>query len=466
VLPESFRLDENDARAYLLALAGGLLSEIRTGLREPEAADLSERTEKLLRDIEAADLRTFGLWQRSVHAYDALSAAVANARNGRARVARSYESMAELHADAGAQAEGRSPHAVWETLEHGRRRQLEGALAACHRSESALLLNSGASAVAVAALAVRPARGATILIGRRGHPQTVEYLTRFVAPLGVKMAQVPPGNEGAVLDALRTLKPELALFETAVNAPGGDVPAGVTRWFEASKSTLFVFDNTVQSALTRWFEGELARAQDGRLVVLESATKYLANQCTAGVIYGPEVLLGRMRDLAQATGQQLQEKAFNFVRPAEITHLRWKLARHAGTARVFVEELAGAGGVDVRTLDSAADEESRALLFRHGCGGVVFVRLRGHRGDGERAHHELLASWQAHARRQGAWIPVRAGFGWKDTTAIVHEPSRGRSDAGPAYLRVSVGIEPENVSRRLARALAAACVEGSRPASR
>ncbi len=459
------RIDEDDARSYLLSLARGLLSEIRSGVREPEAADLAERAEKLVFDIDATDLRTFGLWQRAVHAYEALASAVAGARNGRARVARSYESMEELRADAGAQAEGKSPHAVWETHEHGRRRQLEAALAACHHCESALLLNSGASAAAVAVGATRPARGATILIGRRGHVDTAEYLTRFVAPLGVKMVHVPPGNAGAVLDALRTLKPEAALFETAVNAPGGDVPAGVLRWFEASPDTLFIVDNTVQSVLTRWFEGELGERAARRLVVLESATKYLAHQCTAGLVYGPEAVVGRMRELARATGQQLQEKAFNFLRPAEITHLPWKLSRHASNVRIFVEELSAVSDVEVRTLDAAADEEARALLFRHGPGGVVFVRLPGHRARG-RIHHELLAAWQAEARRQGAWIPVRAAFGWKDTTAYVNEPSRTWPEEGAAYLRVSVGIEPAGVARRLARALAAACAGPPCPASR
>lgn len=463
MLPESLRLDENDARSYLLALASGLLAEIRTGLREPEAADLSERTEKLVRDIESADLRTFGIWQRTVHAYEALAGAVANARNARARVARTYESMEELRQDALAQAQGRSPHAVWEGHEHGRRRQLEEALAACHHCESALLLNSGMSAVAVAVGTVRPARGATLLIGRRGHFETLDYLTRFVAPLGVKMVHVPPGNAAAVVDALRTLRPEMALFETAANTPGGDVPSGVRRWFEASSSTLFVVDNTVQSVLTRWFDGEAA--DQPRLVVVESATKYLAHHCTAGLIYGPAAIVDRMRELARATGQQLQEKAFNFLRPAEIEHLPWKLSRHAGNVRVFVDELAAAPAIDVRTLDSGSDDEARAVIFRHGPGGILFVRLRGH-GSGEQAHREILAEWQAEARRQGAWVPVRAGFGWNDTTAIVHEPSLGKHEGELTYLRISVGIEPENVARRLARALAAACAKRARSAPR
>jgi cystathionine beta-lyase/cystathionine gamma-synthase len=463
VLPESFRVDENDARSYLLALGRGLLSEIRTGLREPECADLSERAEKLLRELEAADLRTYGLWQRSVHAYEALGCLVANARNVRARVARSYESMEELHHDADAQLQGRSAHAVWDTHEHGRRRQLEAALAACHHCESTLLVNSGMSAVTIALGTVKPARGATILVGRGGHFETTDYLTRFVAPLGVKVVHVPSGNAGAVLDALRTLAPTAALFETAVNAPGGEAPSGISRWFEASPETLFIVDNTVQSVLTRWFDGKTAPGLESRLIVVESVTKYLAHHCTAGLIYGPEAIVARMRDLARATGQQLQEKAFNFLRPAEIEHLAWKLSRHARNVGVFVEEIGAAKGVDVRTLDSGTDTEARAALFRHGPGGIVFMRLRGH-GAGERGHRELLAEWQAEARRQGAWVPVRAGFGWNDTTAIVHEHGRGRPEGGPAYLRISIGIEPECVARRLAQALATACAKHARPA--
>jgi cystathionine beta-lyase/cystathionine gamma-synthase len=461
VLPESLRMDESDARRYLLALAGGLLAEIRAGLREPEATDLAERTERLQRELEAADLGTFGLWQRASHAYEALAGAVAGARNARARVARSYESMEELHDDAHAQTRGRSAHAVWDTHEHGRRRQLEAALAACHHCESALLLNSGMSAVAIAVAAARPACGATILLGRGGHAGTADYLTRFVVPFGVNVVQVAAGNAGAVLDALRTLQPAVALFETAITAPRGDVPSGISRWFDAAAGTLFVVDNTVQSALTRWFDGEAGTSGDGQLVVVESLTKYLAHQCAAGLIYGPEAIVGRMRELARAAGQQLQEKAFNFLRPAEIEHLPWKLSRHASSVRAFVEELGSAPSIEWNTLDHGADLEARASIFRRGPGGVVFVRLRGE-GHGERAHHELLARWQAEARRRGAWIPVRAGFGWNDTTAVVHEPSRALPSSCPAHLRISIGIEPAAVTRRLAQALAAACERAPR----
>lgn len=449
---DSLRRDENDARAYLLALATGLRAEIDAGLREPEAADLGERADRLVRDLEAADLRSFGRWQRAVHAYEALANAVAGARNGRARVARSYESMAEMHEDAAAQCTGRSPHAVWDALENGRRRQLEAALAACHGAEAALLLNSGTSALAVALGAARPSRGATILLGRGGRCEAAEYLTRFVAPSGVKVAHVPAGNAGAVLEALRALSPEVAIFETAVVAPGGDVPSGVARWLDAAPETLFVIDNTAQSALTRWFEGGVAAGR--RLVAVESATKHLAHHCAAGLVYGPAALVDWMREAARATGQQLQEKAFNYLRPAEIAHLSWKLARHARNARALAGALAEAPGVEVSTLDGAADEEARATLFRDGAAGVVFVRLA---GGGERAHRALLTAWQAEARRQGAWIPVRAGFGWNDTTALVHEPSRGRPEGEPPYLRISVGIEPDTVAHVLARALVAAC---------
>lgn len=453
---DSPRASRDDARSYLLALLAGLVEETRVEVRDPEAAAIIERAEKLARDLESADLRRFGPWQKAVHSYESVADAVAAARNSRARTARSYESMEEMARDAEAQAKGKSPHAIWDAEEHGLRRQIERRIADRFSAEDALLVNSGASAIAVAVGALRLGRGATVLTGRHAHPETTSFLTRYVAPSGVKIVRAPLGHGDTVIDALRALRPELALFETATAAPGSEVPSRVEEWFAASPSTTFVVDNTVQSLLTPWF----ARAPGPRrrLVVVESAAKYLSHRCMAGVVYGPEALMGPIRDYARATGQHLQEKAFNYIRPAEIEQLRWKLTRHATNARVFAAEAAGCLDIDVRLLDSEADPEARASLFANGPGCLVFVRL-GARRDPAGGHRRLLAAFQAQARKRGAWVPVRAGFGWMDTTARIQEPTGERVDEGPRYLRVSVGIEPEHIVRDLGKALRAASDE-------
>jgi cystathionine beta-lyase/cystathionine gamma-synthase len=445
--------DERDAREYLRALASGLMEEARVDLREPEASETAERGEKLLREIEAASLGTYGTWQRSLHAYESVALAVAAAHNLRARIARSYESMEELARDMEAQQEGRSRYTYWDASEHGRRRQIEAAIAARHGAEEALLLNSGMSAIAVALGAMRLSRGATILTGQRGHHATTDYLNRFVAPTGVKIVRVPPWNADAVKEALRAVRPQLALFETATSAPGGNAPARMDEWFDASPETLFVIDNSVQSLLTPWFEGAEARGR--RLVVIESAARYLAHRNMAGLAYGPEALLSPMRDFARVTGQYLQEKAFNYIRPAEIEHLPWKLRRHAANVWRFLAELHEVGAVDVSAPGLTADETARASMFRNGPGCLLFVRIRAPiKTSGP--YRRLLSSWQAQARKQGAWVPVRAGFGWSDTIARVFEPG---PTGGQMCLRVSVGVEPAPVADRLARGLSAACAE-------
>src|SRR5690606_26338612 len=103
------------------------------------------------------------------------------------------------------------------------------------------------------------------------HQATSDFLTRFVAPTGVKIVRVPPGSSEAVQEALRAVRPQVALFETAPSAPGGNVPARVSEWFEASPETLFMIDNSVQSLLTPWFDGAATRGR--RLVVIESAAR-------------------------------------------------------------------------------------------------------------------------------------------------------------------------------------------------
>lgn len=453
---DSPRASRDDARSYLLALLTGLVEETRQELRDPEAAAILEKAEKLTREIEAADLRRFGPWQKAVHAYEGVADAVAAARNTRSRTARSYESMEEMGRDTEAQAKGKSPHAVWDSAEHGRRRQIEKKIAERFGAEDALLVNSGASAIAVAVGALRLPRGATVLTGRHAHPETTSFLTRYVMPGGVKIVRVPLGHGDTVIDALRTLKPELALLETATAAPVSEVPSRVEDWFRASPSTHFVIDNTVQSLLTPWFGAD--KAPRRKLVVVESAAKYLSHRCMAGMVYGPDELVAPIREYARATGQYLQEKAFNYIRPAEIEQLGWKLTRHAVNARVFASEAAGCQDIEVRLLDSEADPGARASLFANGPGCLVFVRL-GTRRDPATGHRKLLAGFQAQAKKRGAWVPVRAGFGWTDTTARIHEPTGERVDEGPRYLRVSVGIEPEHIIRDLGKALRAASDE-------
>lgn len=449
------RASRDDARSYLLSLTSGLMDETNRELRDPEAADLLERGERLMRDLEIADLRSFGIWQRWVHAYEALADGATAARNRRARTARSYETMDELWQDAEAQALGASPHAIWDAHEHGRRRQIEARIARRFGAEAALLVNSGMAAIALATSALRLARGATLLTGHHACAETAHYLTRYVAPAGVKIVRVPPGHADTVMEALRALRPQVALFETATNAPTSDVPSRIDAWFEASPETLFVVDNTVQSLLTPWFGVD--RPARRRLLVVEDASRYLCHRAMAGLLYGPAALLDPLRDLARATGQNLQERAFNSIRAAEVEHVGWKLARHAANVRVFAGELSGLPDIDVQVLGSAGDAEALGALFPAGPGCPVFVRLRAPH-EREAGHRRLLSRWQAHARKRGAWVPVRDGFGWSDTTARLFEPASGlRPDA--RYLRVSVGIEPEAIVRDLARALGAAAME-------
>ena len=108
------------------------------------------------------------------------------------------------------------------------------------------------------------------------------------------------------------------------------------------------------------------------------------------------------------------------------------------------------------TPSSSADEETRSSLFAEGTGCILFVRIRGPVKTSA-PYRRLLSVWQAQARKHGAWVPVRAGFGWSDTTARVHEPGPVDPPEAALCLQVSVGVEPEPVARRLAAALASAC---------
>lgn len=448
---------------YQRALARGLAEELRR-LVSP-----SPERERLLAAIasferECQDRAEAGLdppaWRARWQRYGALVHAKAALLNAGAEIAQRYESMEEFWADADAQLAAASPRTFWDTYEHGRRRGLEAQLARIYGAPEALLLNSGMSAVAVA-LGSRTLRsGARLLTGERSYFETTDYLERFVRACGIEVVRAPIERPGVLAAALRELRPEVALLETVTNVPSVPVARGIEQWSREGGSTFLVIDNSAQGHLTRWSE-VLEGAWD-RALVVESGTKYLTQECMAGVVYGGGEAFAAARHLARATGQQLQEKAFSYLCEAELERVGEKLARHSSNARAFAAELREAGSFAlVHTLDSCAtDEERRGFPFGAGVGALVFLALSS-RSTGaatlEARHREVLRRWRARARAAGLELDIRAGFGWINTSARVYESSRLNQDDAPCYLRVSLGVEPTSTIRALAaHAIAAA----------
>jgi hypothetical protein len=448
-------------REYLHTLVLALADEIRrVAAWCPAVIELRPDLSKLRRQVDKLEpAAPPTVWQGVLHDYRTLSLQLAAMLNGNAEVSRRYASMDEFWHDARAQTSGESPFTFWDTYEHGRRRQLEQRIAAAYGSEDALLLNAGMSAVAVAldALGLRP--GDRILTSKRNYFETAELFDRYLPQRGIEVVRAPIGQPGAMHQAISCHAPKAVFFEVATNSPEVESPADLARWLEETAEVAFVCDNTVQGPLTRWFGDRAVAAvkPSASLLVVESATKYVSQSMVAGLIYGERRMVDSARALARITGQQLQEKAFNYLREGEISAVEQRLKLHSRNVAIFVEALSEVAGAlqFLRTLSGAPARACVApALFANGVGGLLYLKPR--TLDEEAAGpacRRIVTEWQRRLAAHGQVLFVRAGFGWAETCARVYESRNLNQADSPAYLRISVGIEPPHIARLLAATL-------------
>jgi Cys/Met metabolism PLP-dependent enzyme len=447
---------EADTGRHYAELADGLRREIETLWFE------SPRREELCTDIDAFGRRclhatrrlSYAEWRRLLEEYRGLVHRKASVANELSRVARIYSSMDEFWSDADAQERGESSHTYWDTYEHGRRRQLETIFANAYGSSAALLVNSGMSGIAVVTGMLNLRTGDNVLTGERCYFETSDYLARFVSQTGVTVRRVSVDEPEAITEALRQTRPALAIFETVTNVPGVPIARNWDKWLAASPKTFFLIDNSVQSHLTCWFE---IMTEDPRVLVVESGTKYLSEEAMVGVLYGHAEAIERARDYARATGQQLQEKAFNYISEAEIRAAGRKLGCHSRNVTAFIESLQPFAPLFafIRTLDASARNEPLAI-FRRGRGALIFAQLKTREGDAEslpKLHRWLLVRWRELMLKSGIELHIRAGFGWNQTSARAYESGRLNQADAPCFIRISVGCEPVEAVRTMAFAL-------------
>jgi cystathionine beta-lyase/cystathionine gamma-synthase len=393
-----------------------------------------------------------GSFDLGLAAYLAAAHEKAALLNRRAEVAASYPSMEDFWRDAVAQERGESSRGYWDSYEHGWRRQLEHRLAASYGSEAALLVNTGMSALdaAVGSLGLRPGDG--LVIPARAYFETEEYVDGVLAPRGVEIIRVDTADEGALLGAVERPRVRAVVVETAANGIPCDVVAPLKRVLPTGCA--LVIDNSMLSHGVRWFE----LLPPGPVLVVESAIKYLSGTCTAGVVYGRLDMVEPARRYARRVGQQLQERAFNHLQVGELEEAAARVVLHSRRAELFrraldprkwaVIDYAGAG------LGSRADDVAVALSAS-GPGAVLFLRLPGPDDVVAARHRLLLRRWA----KRSPGPSIRAGFGWPRTSVRAYESTAlNRADA-PLYVRVSVGLEPEDVVAELAGSLDAAAGE-------
>lgn len=453
---------------YLRSLAAALIDEIdEVATWCPSSRDLLPRCREFEGQIQSMGL-DYNLtdWRLAMDAYGELGLAVAGRLNAVSSIARNYDSMDEFWSDADAQSIGASPYTFWDTYEHGRRRQIERVVAGVYGAEDALLLNTGMSAVTAAIEAAELRPGDRLLTGLHSYFETSEYLEKHLSPRGVEILRVPIADPEAMRITIARAKPRLILFETTTNAPDAAVPLGFEAWLPNCPDALVVCDNTVQGPLTRWFsDPEIAGLLPAQFLVVESATKYLSQSVMAGIVYGNRQQVDRARAFARVTGQQLQEKAFNYLRKGDLQHVIRRLKLHSRNTELVGNELSRPWGdnFSVRLLSgSARAHQIRPDLFSAGVGGIVFL-VPHHAGsslDGAQTIcRRVLASWRDRLGAMGYLVPIRAGFGWNETSARIYETGALNQPNAPAYLRISVGIEPKAVVRHFGATLCQALEE-------
>jgi Cys/Met metabolism PLP-dependent enzyme len=438
---------------------GDLLEFLETELSD--ASDIGA-------DVAATVAATRGLaaclpnkgFHEAYNAYAGLGSAKAAALNAVAEVASSYRSMDDFWADAAAQEEGRSRRGYWDSYEHGRRRQLEKILAEAYGAQGCVLVNTGMSALDVALGAFGLGPGNAVLAHQRAYFETTEYLDAVLAPRGIAVVRTDFTDRAALAGAAADPRVRVALVETALNGVPASVPYDLASVLDAGLPV--IIDNSLLSHAARLFDV----FPNGRLLVIESAIKYLTSSCCAGVVYGRGADLVAVRDYARRVGQQLQERAFNHLHVGELTHAARRVARHGASQAAFRAALDPAPWSwihDVRDAAAGCADPLAETVQRVGPGSLLFARLRCDDDVVAINHRSVLAGWCDRARGEGIPLSLRAGFGWPQTSARSYESTRLNQPDAPVYLRISVGLEPLGTVVRLAELLGQAAKEVSPP---
>ena len=438
-----------------MSRASEALLECRLRHLQNEASSWSgyageERLAPLLESLDKVLARSNATFSELKKTYDRLSSAKAVMLHECTQVAASYSSMEQFWTDAEAQERGNSRRTFWDTYEHGRRRQLESQLAACYGSEAALLVNSGMSAIDTAVRSLHLKSGDVVLTHRRGYFETSQYLADILSAEGIVVSRRSLDDRDELGVALKDVNPRVLLVEAAITIPPCEL---ISCLDSVPDDVQIVIDNSVFSHGVRWFD----YLRQHHTVVIESALKYMMGHASGGVLYGGHHRIEAARRYARNVGQQLQERAFNHLHVGEIVTLREKVQLQGKHAALFVSALDARDWARTSTPTLAASERddwlARAVREIDG-GCLVFLELRENvPGEKGALQRRILESWRNELARGGVALPIRAGFGWDETSARCYDSARLNQPDAPMYIRVSMGIEPSEQVVTLAESL-------------
>jgi len=418
---------------YAFTLVNGLAEEARACARErPElmspAAAIMLEAETILAGLN--DEQRTQPWETQGRAqYGALCKRLAALLSEHETIARSYDDMQAFWEDARKQSIGDSPYTFWDVYEHGSRRRLERSLAASYEVEDAILVNSGMSAIAVAAQAARVNVGDIVHVSARGYFETADLFDRLISTRGATVTDVI-GRNGEL-----ACIPSFALLEVADATPGPYVQLDEALGRLVTAGCSIVIDNSLFGAASNW--SHLVSISD-QVVVVESLAKFIGRELMGGVIYGSSRALTPLRLLARGTGQQLQAHAFHRLRLGEVAGQAQRLALHARNAAVFLNALEQSRAW-LETCSPLRPNFQQLEMASGGC--LVFLRVRASQQSRAQMHRRILARWRQLATANGHNLPVRAGYGWDETSARCYEGDSLKQVGVEDYMRISLGVE-------------------------
>ena len=253
-------------------------------------------------------------------------------------------------------------------------RAAEAKLGALEGAEDTALFSSGMAAATTALFALLKS-GDHVVLTADGYRRTRQFVTVVLARLGIEHTLVDPGDEAALIAALRPGRTKILIGESPTNPylRVADLDIFV-RARNACPGSNLIIDATFATPVNqRPLEG-------GADLVLHSCTKYLGghNDLLAGALCGRAPLISLIKDLRGVLGGVLDpQSAFLLIRGLKTLHLR--VARQNETALEVAEFLEGHPRIREVYYPGLSSHPDHALAVRQmsGFGGVVSFRVRG-----------------------------------------------------------------------------------------
>jgi cystathionine beta-lyase/cystathionine gamma-synthase len=243
--------------------------------------------------------------------------------------------------------EGRRRAFLYARYGHPTGEVVEARLAALQRTESAVLCSSGMAALSLTILALC-GRGDHLIASPEHYGGTTELLREVVAGWGIEVELVPLGELGALGPRLRE-NTRLILVESPTNPLLRLVDLDQLFAGLGTPRPPVALDATLATPLGQDAAGA------GCDLILHSATKYLGghDDLTAGVVLGPESLVGPIRERRRIVGATCEPyTAWLLERGLKTLAVRWerqcanagwlaeRLEAHPEVSRVFYPGLA------------------------------------------------------------------------------------------------------------------------------